>query len=396
MKAPVIIIGAGLAGWTTARELRKLDSDVPITLITADSGDFYAKPSLSNAYAQGRSPAQLVSTEASKMAQTLAVTLLPHTRVSRIDAAARTVGLEGGSALGYSQLVLATGALPIRVPLAGNATQRVLSINSLQDFEAFHAALQAVTPGGGPKPRVLIMGAGLIGCEFANDLASAGYRVSVVDPGASPLAALLPAEASAALQAALEKLGVEFYFETTVASVNAGASAEAAMDVSLANGQTLTAHGVLSAVGLRADTALAQSAGLKTERAILVDRLLQTSAEGIYALGDGVQYASAASGLSAHGAALPYVMPIMNAARALAATLAGTPTAVHFPLMPVSIKTPALPLVAALPQPGSSGLWHAVQDGIWHWLDEAGQPRGFVLAGAQTAQRMAQSKLVVL
>ena len=86
----------------------------------------------------------------------------------------------------------------------------------------------------------------------------------------------------------------------------------------------------------------------------------------------------------------------MNAARALAATLAGTPTAVHFPLMPVSIKTPALPLVAALPQPGSSGLWHAVQDGIWHWLDEAGQPRGFVLAGAQTAQRMAQSKLVVL
>ena len=157
MKAPVIIIGAGLAGWTTARELRKLDSDVPITLITADSGDFYAKPSLSNAYAQGRSPAQLVSTEASKMAQTLAVTLLPHTRVSSIDAAARTVGLEGGSALGYSQLVLATGALPIRVPLAGNATQRVLSINSLQDFEAFHAALQAVTPGGGPKPRVLII-----------------------------------------------------------------------------------------------------------------------------------------------------------------------------------------------------------------------------------------------
>jgi rubredoxin-NAD+ reductase len=87
-------------------------------------------------------------------------------------------------------------------------------------------------------------------------------------------------------------------------------------------------------------------------------------------------------------------MPIMSAARALAATLAGTPTALAFALMPVSVKTPALPLVVAAAQTGLAGHWAAAGQGIWHWHDDAGQPRGFVLAGAQTSQRMAQAKLL--
>ncbi len=76
MTNPLIIIGAGLAGWTTAREFRKLDTVTPVMVITADSGDFYAKPSLSNAFNQKRSPGQLVSTPAAKMVETLNVTLL--------------------------------------------------------------------------------------------------------------------------------------------------------------------------------------------------------------------------------------------------------------------------------------------------------------------------------
>lgn len=398
MSHPVIIIGAGLAGWTTARELRKLDAARLITLITADSGDFYAKPSLSNAFAQGRAPAQLVSTPAAKMAETLNVNLLAHTRVTSIDTAARTVSLAaGGQALPYADLVLATGAQAIKVPVAGNAAQRVLSVNSLHDFEAFHTTLQALAAAAGEKGDVLIMGAGLIGCEFANDLAIAGYRVQVVDPGPAPLAALLPAQASAALTDALQALGVQFHFGTTVQALNDGPEGpEGAMTATLANGHTLTAACVLSAVGLRADTTLAQAAGLVTERGIAVDRHLQTSAPGVYALGDGAQYASAASALSAHGSTLPYVMPIMTAARALAATLNGTPTEVVFPLMPVAVKTPALPLVTAQPPAGSGGAWLDSEPGIWRWLDAQGQQRGFVLAGSQTSQRMAETKRLVV
>ena len=395
MSQSLIIVGAGLAGWTTAREFRKLDTTMPVFLVTADSGDFYAKPSLSNAFAQGRLPAQLVSTPAAKMAETLNVTLLAHTRVEAIDTAAQTLSVRnagGLQTLAYRDLVLATGAQPIRVPVQGDAADAVMSINSLDDFAAFHARLQADAESpGAPLREVLIMGAGLIGCEFANDLAQAGMRVRVVDPGPRPLAALLPPEASAALQSALEALGVQFDFDCTVRAVDQAAGQ---LQVTLTTGESVPADAVLSAIGLRADTALAQAAGLLVDRAIVVNTFLQTSAAHIYALGDCAQYASAPSLLSMHGSTLPYVMPIMSAARALAATLAGTPTALAFALMPVSVKTPALPLVVAAAQTGLAGHWAAAGEGIWHWLDDAGQPRGFVLAGAQTSQRMAQAKLL--
>ena len=395
MSQSLIIVGAGLAGWTTAREFRKLDTTMPVFLVTADSGDFYAKPSLSNAFAQGRLPAQLVSTPAAKMAETLNVTLLAHTRVEAIDTAAQTLSVRnagGLQTLAFSSLVLATGAQAIRVPVQGDAADAVMSINSLDDFAAFHARLQAGAESpGAPLREVLIMGAGLIGCEFANDLAQAGMRVRVVDPGPRPLAALLPPEASAALQSALEALGVQFDFDCTVRAVDQAAGQ---LQVTLTTGESVPADAVLSAIGLRADTALAQAAGLLVDRAIVVNTFLQTSAAHIYALGDCAQYASAPSLLSMHGSTLPYVMPIMSAARALAATLAGSPTALVFALMPVSVKTPALPLVVAAAQTGLAGHWAAAGEGIWHWLDDAGQPRGFVLAGAQTSQRMAQAKLL--
>ncbi|MBG6071371.1 MULTISPECIES: FAD-dependent oxidoreductase [unclassified Polaromonas] len=381
MTNTVVVIGAGLAGWTTVREFRKLDSTTPVTLITGDSGDFYAKPSLSNAFAQGRLPAQLVSTPAARMAETLGVTLLAHTRVQALDTAAQSVMTPAGS-IAFRDLVLATGAQPIRVPVEGDAADRVLSVNSLDDFAVLHAQLQA----GSGRP-VLIMGAGLIGCEFANDLASAGFCVSVVDPGLRPLAALLPEAASAELRQALEALGVTFHFGTTVRRVDATQNAEN-LQVLLSNGLLAQADCVLSAIGLRADTRLAQAAGLAVERGIMVNRQLRTSAAHVHALGDCAQYA--------HGVTLPYVMPIMTAARALAATLAGTPSDAVFALMPVSVKTPALPLVAAPPSPGTAGQWHAPEAGLWQWLDEAGVQRGFVLSGSRTAQRMAESKRVVL
>ena len=176
---PLIIIGAGLAGWTTVRELRKRDATAPVLLITADSGDFYAKPSLSNAFAQGRSPAQLVSTPAAKLVETQNVTLLAHTRVQAIDPVRRVVTTSHGKFV-YRDLMLATGAQAMRVPLAGDAADRVLSVNSLQDFSAFHCRLVGTDSSQNHSKHIVIMGAGLIGCEFANDLA--GQRTELVFP----------------------------------------------------------------------------------------------------------------------------------------------------------------------------------------------------------------------
>jgi len=387
--APLLIIGAGLAGWTTVREFRKLDTSTPVVLVTADSGDFYAKPTLSNAYAQKRTPAQLVSTPAAKMVETLNVTLLAHHHVESLDTTARSVVVthKGQTqTLHYSRLVLATGAQPIRIPVGGTAADQVKSINNLDDFGAFHQALgfdpSAAEPAA-PKT-VLIMGAGLIGCEFANDLVHAGAKVHVVDPAPRPLSLLLPAEAGEQLQAALQALGVVWHFGTTVAAVD---GTNAGLNVQLADGSTVVADLVLSAIGLRADTRLAAAASLVCQRGIVVDDTLQTSAAGVYALGDCAQYASAGQ------RTLPYVMPIMNAAKALAATLAGTPTVLVFPLMPVSIKTPALPIVVAAAHPAVAGAWKVGDgEGIWQFTDTEGTQRGFVLTGKSTARRMEQSK----
>jgi rubredoxin-NAD+ reductase len=363
-----------------------------VVVVTADSGDFYAKPTLSNAYAQKRSPEQLVSTPAAKMVETLNVTLMAHTRADALDVAAQSITVTHDGAartLPYRQLVLATGAQPIHVPVQGNASDQVQSINSLDDFTAFHSALSphAVSAEGSQNASktVVIMGAGLIGCEFANDLAGAGHTVHVADPSARPLAALLPAAAGEQLAQALGTLGVQWHFGTTVQAVYTVGDQ---CTVTLSDGNTVAADAVLSAIGLRADTRLASAAGIACERGIVVDARLQSSASGVYALGDCAQYASASQ------RTLPYVMPTMHAAKALAATLAGTPTEVVFPLMPVSIKTPALPIVVAAAHPAQQGEWvaDAQEDGIWRYIDTDGAQRGFVLTGRHTARRMELAK----
>jgi len=400
MNAPLVVVGAGLAGWTTVREFRKLDSTTPVVVVTADSGDFYAKPSLSNALAQKRTPEQMVSTPAAKMVETLNVTLLARSTVEQIDTADHQLMVRCDGAvqtLTYSQLVLATGAQPIRSAIAGNAADQVQSVNSLDDFAAFYARLVGSAEG----KTVLVIGAGLIGCEFANDLLHAGYPVHVVDPSPRPLAALLPEAAGLQLQQALADLGAHWHFGTTVEAVHAieksgpasqaGAASSAAKPllVTLANGNQIAVDAVLSAIGLRADTSLARAAGLVCERGIVVDSQLQTSAAAVYALGDAAQYASAGQ------RTLPYVMPIMNAAKALAATLNGTATEVVFPLMPVSIKTPALPIVVSAAHPALAGAWVAeaeAQAGVWRFVDAHGAQRGFALTGKSTARRMELSK----
>jgi len=388
MTQPIIIIGAGLAGWTTARELRKLEKTTPVLLITADSGDFYAKPSLSNAFAQKRDPSQLVTTSAARMAESQAITLQANTKVTGIDTATQTVCTNRGD-FNYAQLVLATGAQPIRVPLTGDAAAEVLSVNSLQDFATFHSRLTSSSahPASGSKRHVVIMGAGLIGCEFANDLISSGFAVTVVDPASSPMAALLPAGLGEQLREALAKLGVGWRFGTTVQSVDHQGESSSAFNVQLSNGETLQADLVLSAIGLRVDLGLAQAARLQCERGIVVDERLQTSAAKVHALGDAAQYAC--------GRTLPYVMPIMHAAKALAATLAGQPTPVQFPLMPVAIKTPALPLVVAPAPPGTVGQWSQSEPGVWLFVDGNHAVRGFALSGPQTSRRAELAKRVV-
>jgi rubredoxin-NAD+ reductase len=192
---PIVVLGSGLAGYTLVRELRKLDRDAEIILISRDSGDYYSKPMLSNAFAQGKDAAALVNTAAAEMAKQLDFTLRYYTEVLGIDREHKQLQTSAGM-IEYGRLVLALGADPIRLPLQGDAADAVMSVNDLADYAKFREAIESATRGTKHiAMHIAIMGGGLIGCEFANDLAAAGYAVTVIDPTAYPLSGLMPEQA---------------------------------------------------------------------------------------------------------------------------------------------------------------------------------------------------------
>lgn len=369
MTAPLIIIGTGLAGYNLAREYRKLAPEAPLQLISADGGDFYSKPMLSTALASQKSAAQLVMKPMEKMAEELRAEIWTETPVLRLDPAQRRVHTTRGE-LAYSQLVLALGADAFTPRLDGDAAGQVLQVNDLTDYARFRAALAG-------REQVLLLGAGLIGCEFAQDLASSGIQVTVVDPAGWPLSRLLPEAAGRYLQARLEALGVRFCFGQSARAVEQAACRYA---VQLADGSTLQADLVLSAIGLRPRTQLAAEAGLAVARGIVVDRQLRSSDAQIYALGDCAEVA---------GLVLPYVQPIMQSARVLAANLAGQAQLLSYPAMPVLVKTPACPTIVCPPLT-ADGEWEcqALEGGLRAlYRDGTGRLLGFALLGSATTER---------
>lgn len=371
MVNPVVIVGSGLAGYAVARELRKLETDLPIIMLSEDHGGFYSKPMLSNALSMGKTPESILNSDAAQMASQLKISIRPHCRVTAIDQSKGTVTLVGGERILYDQLVLALGADQIHLPLQGDGVAKILTINDLDDYLSFRNALIG-------KKRVSIIGAGLIGCEFANDLVTAGYQVDVIDISAEPLGRLLPAEGGAFIRQKLEAAGIVFHLNTTTQSVD---QIKEHLRLILTNGALIESDIVLSAVGLHPRTQLAEAAGIKINRGIVVNRLLRTQFSNIYALGDCAEV---------EGKVLPFVMPITHAARALAATLAGNPTPIHYPAMPVMIKTPACPTVVSPPDFSINGEWHveADKDGVKAlYQDEAGNLLGYALLGAATKEK---------
>lgn len=379
---PVLIVGAGMAAYGVAREFRKLDKTTPLLIVASDRAGSYSKPMLSNALAMGKDAKQLQMQDAAQMAASLDATILDGVEVTAIDSAARSITSADGAVTAYRDLVLALGASPIRLPLEGDAAGNVLSVNHLDDYAVLRQRLDAL----GRTAHVAILGAGLIGCEFADDLVAGGHRVTLVDPNPRPLAALAAPGLSDALVNAWKaaNLPITLKLNTTAATV---LHREGSLTVTLADGGSIDCDIVLSAVGLRPSIGLAKAAGLRTGRGIVIDEFGRTSAGHIYALGDCAEYTTANGGM-----VMPYIAPLLTASRAIAATLAGTPTPIVLRNDAVVVKTPSLKLALAPPPPGSKGAWTHADDGerlIARFVDEAGMVRGFGLSLHTPALRTA-------
>ncbi len=375
MSAPVVIVGTGLAGYNLAKEFRKLDGETPLLLISADDGRSYSKPMLSTGFGKNKDADGLAMAEAGAMAEQLKAEIRTHTRITGIDPGLKRLWI-GEEAVPYRDLVLAWGADTIRVPVEGDAQEAIFPINDLEDYARFRAAAAG-------KRRVLILGAGLIGCEFANDLSLGGLQVELVAPCEQVMPGLLHAAPAAAVQAGLESLGARFHLGPVLARLDQG---EDGLQAQLSDGTRIHCDLVVSAVGLRPRTELAAAAGLVVNRGVAVDRQLRTSHANIYALGDCAEV---------DGLNLLYVMPLMACARALAQTLAGKPTAVAYGAMPVTVKTPVCPLVVSPPPRGLDCSWTvegAGSDIKALCRDAAGRLLGYALTGAAVQEKLALNR----
>lgn len=450
---PIVIIGSGMAGYSLARELRKLNADITIILVCQDAGDSYAKPTLSNALAQGKTADKIATASAATMANNLQIQIYNYHRVIHIDTADQTIVLHPIDNpntlyhLPYANLVLATGASPRLLPNVIADQNYIFAVNHLADYQAFQRRLHAQKTTSKQPLNIAIIGAGLIGCEFANDIISQNntisdnaatntqadladavsatesnlpYQVTVFDTASLPMSQQLPPVASQALQTALTSAGVVFKLDTRIQQVKV---TDSMAKLDYLDSQNQLQHSkadmVLVAIGLVANTTLAEKAGLavahssttdyaaksrlpRTARqGILVDDKLQTSDSHIYALGDCA---------NVMGSYMPYVMPLLNQAKALAKTLVdqyldknSAKTAVSYPAMPIAIKTPSLPLVV-LPvsaQHHDEQLhWQqqTTSDGMIltaHIEQDPNALLGFVLVGKEAGkQRMALTKQV--
>ncbi len=378
-QAPIVIIGSGHAGYSLAETLRERDPQREILVFTSDGGASYSKPALSNALSRDKTAKQLITETVLDLEARLNIRIHANCEVNSIDSEQHLVHTSLGTQA-YSKLVLAVGAEPIRLKIAGDCNQDILSINDLQSYAVFREQLSE-------SRHVTIIGNGLIGCEFANDLANKGFKVSVIGLTAWPMDRLIPREMGQQLQANLAANNVTWYLENTIAHAE---KREQGMRLTLNDGQVFETDVLISAIGLRPRMALAKAAGIDCNLGIKVNGGLRTNTADIYALGDCAEI---------NGQLLPYIAPINFAVRALADCLLGRPTMAQYPLMPVLIKTPAYPLNILTPPANSDGQWkiEKTADGTRGlFLSKDGDVLGFALSEKLVSERQQWTDQVAL
>jgi NADPH-dependent 2,4-dienoyl-CoA reductase/sulfur reductase-like enzyme/nitrite reductase/ring-hydroxylating ferredoxin subunit len=268
----IAIVGAGPAGNAAAEMMRRRGFTGKITMIGAEETLPVDRPNLSKEYLAGKAPEEWIPLRPPEFYEQQRIDVLIHRRVTTLEARTRTLTLDDGSSRGYDAILLATGADPIRLPIAGSDQPHVHYLRTWADSRAI---IKAAKNGR----RAVIVGAGFIGLEVAASLRARSVEVSVVAPEDIPLARIMGDEVGRFVQRLHEAHGVQFFLGNGVKSISRDS-------VTLNDGRSLPADFVVIGAGVRPNTQLAEAAGLKVDNGIVVSEFLETSAPGIYAAGD--------------------------------------------------------------------------------------------------------------
>jgi 3-phenylpropionate/trans-cinnamate dioxygenase ferredoxin reductase subunit len=272
---PIVLVGGGLAAGTAVRELRTQGYDGPLVLFAAEPHAPYERPPLSKGYLMGKDALEKAFVNDADWYAAHDVDLRTGVAVESVDVSARTLRA-GGSDLGWSGLLLATGAVPRHLPLADDSGAPVHYLRTMDDSTALKSQLV-------DGARIGIIGGGWIGLEVASAARRAGAEVVVLEALDQPLLNVLGSEVAALFAQLHREQGVDVRTGVKVEEISTGSDGPA---ITLAGGDTLTVDRLVVGVGVTPVTDLATAAGIDVDNGILVDAGLQTSAAGVFAAGD--------------------------------------------------------------------------------------------------------------
>jgi apoptosis-inducing factor 3 len=278
----VVIVGAGAAGNAAAEMLRREGYAGKVTLVGDEPSVPYDRPNLSKDYLAGNAPEEWIPLRSTDFYAEQKIDLRLGAQVERIDLGAKAVLLADRTRLPYGSLLLATGATPVRLTLPGGDMPHVHVLRSLADS-------RRIVASSASTKRAVVVGASFIGLEVAAALRTRGLEVAVVAQEALPLVRVMGEAIGAAIQKLHEEHGVVFHLGKKPAAVGADT-------VTLDDGTALAADLVVVGVGVRPTIRLAEAAGLKMDRGVVVDALLRTSAPDVFAAGDIARFPDGRTG----------------------------------------------------------------------------------------------------
>jgi NADPH-dependent 2,4-dienoyl-CoA reductase/sulfur reductase-like enzyme len=278
----IVIVGGGGAGLAAADTLRREGFDGSLTIDSADDFPPCDRPNLSKDYLAGTASDDWIPLRPPEYYADHHIDLVLRSRVASLDLSGKRIRLESGKTYDYDRLLLATGADPVRLPMEGASDSHVFYLRSYADSRALAAAAATAR-------RAVILGGSFIGLEVAAALRERGIDVHVVAREKQPLERVMGPEVGRFVRGLHEAHGVTFHLDDTVVRFDGG-------KVTLKSGATLEADFLVLGVGVRPSLALAEQAGLRVDRGVVVDEYLETSAPGVFAAGDIARWPDVHSG----------------------------------------------------------------------------------------------------
>lgn len=273
-----VILGNGCAGVSAAQAIRERDKTGRILLIS-NEGPAYQRPMLTKAMLSGLTADQMALHPAGWYEAQNIVQILER-QVVAVDAQAKQVELDGGFKLPYTKLIFALGSESFIPPIPGHDKQGVVAIRRLGDVEKVQAM-------GASLKKAVVIGGGVLGLEAAWELRKAGVQVTVLELAPKLMGRQLDDQAAAVLLDACAKSEVRVETGVQIQAIQGG---ETVTGVELGSGEVIPADLVILSTGVRANTAVAQAAGVEVDRAIVVNQRMETNLPGVYACGDCAQY----------------------------------------------------------------------------------------------------------